>query len=315
MKSIHEQDVNRGRKMTKKKIAAGILLISFIIGALGVLYIGNDENRVPVLIYHHISNIEEELSPITITPEKFYEDMLYLKAMGYNTVNFQDLIDYREGKKTLPENPIIVTFDDGYMSNYTYAYTVLKELKMKGVISIIGSLIDESSHSSYNFMLTWDKIREMSHSGVIEIQSHSYDLHNWGDEISSPRGVDQMKREDDTHYMARFKSDTKLIMDKVKEHTGKDITMYTYPYGIYNDKTEKMLKDLGIRGSLTGKRGVSTIKNGLFSLRRINMVGGVRSPILMRKIIITQLKLKGIPFYNVESSKERIKKLEELLGI
>ncbi|PAB58516.1 polysaccharide deacetylase family protein [Anaeromicrobium sediminis] len=300
--------------MTKRKTAAWILLISFIIVSLGAIYISNDKNRIPILTYHHISKNEDELSAITITPEKFYEDMLYLKAMGYNTVNFRDLIDYREGKRNLPENPIVVTFDDGYMSNYTYAYHILKELEMKGVISIVGSLIDESSNSGYNFMLTWDKIKEMSDSGVIEIQSHSYGLHNWGDEINSPRGVGKMEKENNEHYTARFKSDTQAIMDRVKEHTGKDITIYTYPYGIYNSETEKMLEELGIKGSLTGKRGVSSISDELFSLRRINMVGGVKSPVLMRKILITQLKIKKIPFYKVESSEERIKELENFLS-
>lgn len=301
--------------MTKRKTIALVTTFIIILSMGLVVNKSMDKTRVPILIYHHISKNQEELSPMTITPEKFYEDMLYVKSLGYNSVTFKDLIYAREGKIKLPKNPIVITFDDGYMSNYDYAYPILKKLNMKGVISIIGILVDESSNSNYNFMLNWNTIKEMTCSGVIEIQSHSYDLHNWGDGINTPQGVLKMEGETTKEYENRLKKDTKKLMDKMKKYTGEDLSVYTYPYGAYDHESERILKEMGFKGTLSGKRGVSSIKRDLFDLKRVNMLGGVKSPKLIRKLLITQLKLKEIPYYNIDDSKERIRKLETHLNI
>ncbi|MBF8983169.1 polysaccharide deacetylase family protein [Lutibacter sp. B2] len=294
----------------KKKLLLFTFTILLLLG-LFIVKLSLDSERIPVLTYHHISENKDERSPITIAPEKFEEDMLYLKALGYNTINFKDLILHREGKNSLPENPIIVTFDDGYRSNYTYAYPILKKLKMKAVISIIGNLIDVSSNTDYDFMLTWDQLKEMVDSNVIEVQSHSYNLHTWGDKINTPRGASKIANENNKEYEARFRKDTQTLLDQVHTHLGTNLTMYTYPYGIYTDESQKILKDMGFKGSLLGKTGINSTSNGLSSLKRINMVGGTSSPTLMRKILLLQVRPKKIPFSNLDSSSERLEKLRE----
>ena len=76
----------------------------------------------------------------------------------------------------MPENPIAITFDDGYLSNYEIAYPILKELNIPATIFIVTSTVglDESSGKVSTPHFTWDQAREMQESGIIDIHSHSH---------------------------------------------------------------------------------------------------------------------------------------------
>lgn len=269
--------------------------------------------KIPILVYHHISEDPSELNNLVISPQKFREDMLYLKVCGYNTITFQELIDNKEKKTPLPENPIIVTFDDGYKSNYIYAYPILKELNLKAVISIIGIMIKDENEGSDNRMLTWKELKEMVNSKVFEVQAHSYDLHHWEDDLNESGGVARLKGESAEQYRTRFKSDTQKLKDLVYKRLGVSLNIYTYPYGIYSSESNYILKEMGFKGSLLGEHGIGNCYNSLFSLKRINMLGSIPTP--QRFMTIKQLDDKNftIPFADIADQKQRIAELEKLL--
>lgn len=99
--------------------------------------------QVPVLMYHHIS--EEGNDSTELSPEAFEAQIAALAEAGYTSVFPEDLAAYvREGKE-LPEKPIVITFDDGYLSNYEYAYPILKKYGMVATIFVIGSTVGTRS--------------------------------------------------------------------------------------------------------------------------------------------------------------------------
>ena len=81
--------------------------------------------QVPIIMYHNI--VENPTEDSEISPERFEEQIKKLKAEGYTAVCMRDLVDYVEKGKELPEKPICITFDDGYLSNYETAYPILKQ--------------------------------------------------------------------------------------------------------------------------------------------------------------------------------------------
>ena len=83
--------------------------------------------QVPVLMYHDVSYLGRGYSK---TPEIFEKQMQELKDAGFHTVFFSQVIDYVENGTPLPEKPIVITFDDGYATNYTYVYPILQKLGM-----------------------------------------------------------------------------------------------------------------------------------------------------------------------------------------
>ena len=139
--------------------------------------------QVPVLMYHHIS--EEGNDSTELSPEAFEAQIAALAEAGYTAVFPEDLAAYvREGKE-LPEKPIVITFDDGYLSNYEYAYPILKKYGMVATIFVIGSTVGDTEHyKDTDYPITphfsCEQAKEMVDSGVISIQSHTYDMHQWG---------------------------------------------------------------------------------------------------------------------------------------
>ena len=101
----------------------------------------NTASKVPILMYHNLTNDPSAVTSMTITGERFQEDMEYLEYNGYTPLLSADLIDIRAGKEAMPERPVMITFDDGYRSNYDIAYPILQKTGMKAVIALIGKSI------------------------------------------------------------------------------------------------------------------------------------------------------------------------------
>ncbi|KHE71495.1 S-layer homology domain-containing protein [Halobacillus sp. BBL2006] len=279
----------------------------------------SEVTQVPILMYHSLSKNESDWNSIVISPRKFYEDMLYVKAMGYHTITSKELIAYKNGEKELPENPIMVTFDDGYRDNYQYAYPILKKLDMQAVISIIGWSVGRytSIGDQYEILphFSWEEAKEMVDSGHIDIQNHSYNLHTPSDDNGYGQGVLPLEGETKAQHAERFRQDTMKLHNQIKEHLGYEPKLFTYPYGSYNETTEKVLKELGYEVSLTTSRGISNIDQGLFELKRVGTPYYLDSPELMDQMLENMNRSQRVPFSELANSEDRIEELENYLGL
>ncbi len=226
---------------------------------------------VPIIMYHQVKN--SGFGNDVISPDEFESDLKYLKENHYNTITMTQLIDYVHDKKELPQNPVILSFDDGYLSTYLNVYPLVKKHNMKIVLSVIGKSVDDFSkvcdeNIEYSHV-TWDEIKEMQHSGLVEIQSHSYNLHK----ISKGRyGCCQTDNESLENYEELLANDINKLQEEILSVTGNRPNTFTYPYGRYNDKIETIIKNLGFKATLTCKFGVNVIDNDpetLYSLKRI----------------------------------------------
>ena len=121
-------------------------------------------------MYHHIVENASDTNGMSVTAAQFRADMEWLIDRGYSFVLPRELV-YGE---PLPEKPVMVTFDDGYRSNYDLLFPILQELDVKIVLALIVSMPDY--HHSTAF-LSWDMCREMQDSGLVEFGSHTYNLH------------------------------------------------------------------------------------------------------------------------------------------
>lgn len=273
---------------------------------------------VPILNYHHLDPDGTRTDGATITPLQFEEDMLTIKAMGYETINFTQLIDYYSGNSKLPANPIIITFDDGYSSNYLYAFPILKQLNMKATISVIGWSIGKSAGNAErplgNSHFSMDEAVTMVQSGLIDIQYHTYDMHNDGSSVENPRkGTMMLSGETPADYMQRFEEDTLKLQQILQEKIKNDTLVFAYPYGAYNAYSEQILKKSGFKVTMTSEYGINHTEDGLYLMKRIPRYNGVSSLALFTGI----QRLKGecipIPFGEISSQEVRVEKLREML--
>ena len=93
---------------------------------------------VPIVMYHSVLKSSKQLGKFVITPTELENDFKYLQANGYTAITMTQLINFVYDGNPLPQKPVIITFDDGYLNNYTYVTPLLEEYDMKAVISIVG---------------------------------------------------------------------------------------------------------------------------------------------------------------------------------
>ena len=101
---------------------------------------------LPVLMYHSIAPGTE--SDYQIRPETFAADLSYLNDAGYTSVSAAELIRYVNGTGDLPEQPILLTFDDGFYNNYSLALPLLEQYDMCAIVSVVGQFTDELAPES-----------------------------------------------------------------------------------------------------------------------------------------------------------------------
>ena len=228
-----------------------ILIISIMTGAKKETVSTADSEKLPIIMYHSLLRDEKLQNDYTISPTLFENDLKYLTENGYTTVVVKDLTDYVYGKKSLPEKCIMLTFDDGYYNNYYYALPLLEKYNCKAVVSPIASVSEkftETKDISVTYgHITFDDIKEMSDSGYVEIQNHSYDMHS----LKSRKGVSQKSGESDETYKSVLTEDVAKAQTLLENATGKKPTCFVYPFGAKNDLTEKLIKEMGFSCTLT----------------------------------------------------------------
>jgi len=210
--------------------------------------------QVPILMYHDISYLGSGYSK---TPEVFRQQMEEIKTAGFHTVTYAQLVDFVENGIPLPNNPIVISVDDGYRSNYEYMYPILNELDMKAEIALIGGAVQYSSWG-----LKWIEIQEMADSGLVSFQAHTYLMHSDETETGGRLGVLKAPNESWTEYVETFGADTSKILDIIERKVGVRPVAFVYPRGKWNNMTEAIITELGCQVSVTTKDGIAKISQG-----------------------------------------------------
>lgn len=231
------------------------------------------EIDIPIIMYHHIENDENIFNEFMVTSDKFESDMRDIKELGYESITYQELYDFVNNGGDLPEKPIILTFDDGYESNYTYGFPVLKDLNLKATIAIVGNMVGKDMYKGKQAFkhFTYEQAKEMYDSGLIDIQSHTYDLHD----ISSRVGIKRKEGENEDEYIKVIKDDLTKSINELHDSVGNKQFVFTYPYGAYDYLTEKIVKELGFEITVTTDPGINHIVRGknesLYKLKRFDI--------------------------------------------
>lgn len=203
--------------------------------------ISEKEIEIPILLYHEFYEEEppRELYGLISTPKKFEEDMITIIKEGYTFVSLDRVIDYKNGLKGLPEKCVVLTFDDGYISNYALIYPILKKYSIPVTIFVIEDMVGNNNH------FDWESAKEMNDSGLVSIYTHGH----------SHVDMTQLNIND-------FKEKTANNLKTMEEKLGKqEHIVYSYPLGFYNEETNKVLKELGVEFCMTTNLGLNKKEN------------------------------------------------------
>lgn len=245
---------------------------------------------LPVAMYHSVTDVGDSPGQYVISPSMLENDLNYLSEHGYTTVTVNDLIAYVMDGASLPEKPVMLTFDDGYYNNYCNAYPLLQKYDMRAVLSPVGTLTEQFSqtddpeeHEAWSYC-TRAELKEMADSGVIEMQNHSYNFHT----LDQRKGCLRKSGENTETYRAMFIDDTQQAQDLFTEIGIAKPICYTYPYGALNEETEELIGQCGFTASLSCEEGIASIVHDPACLRRIrrfNRDGRVTSEQFWGKVL------------------------------
>lgn len=203
--------------------------------------------KVPVLLYHHILKEEEmknygwENNSSVISMENFKEQMEYLNDNGYYTATLDELNDFLNGTIELPKRTVVITFDDGYLSNHIYAYPIMKEYGFKGTIFMIGEAsINPQIPFNPKYLQFISKSEIKNYEDVFKYACHTYSLHK-ADEKGDPLLLSAEKDE--------------ILSDLKKNKELWETSYIAYPHGKYNKDILAYIKELGYTMGFTIKSG------------------------------------------------------------
>lgn len=245
--------------------------------------------ELTIIGYHEIAAPQQALIPdYTVEPQRFEHQILWLKNHGFHFVSMDDVLAARAGKKALPPKAVLLSFDDGYVSFYNHAFPLVKKYKIPVVVALVGNWLTPEDNQLVDFdgktitrnnMVSWAQLQEMSDSGLVEIASHTYDLHDGI--LANPQGNMQpaltarlydaasQTYESDQDYRTRLYNDFKRNNDMFIKHGLKRPRIMVWPYGRYNSVAQEIASQLGMPIAFTLDDGPNLPSTPLSALRRI----------------------------------------------
>ena len=224
--------------------------------------------QVPILMYHHLS--EDVTNSEMVSPEQFEAQIRALSEAGYTGVSFDELQAYVLRGAPLPEKPVVITFDDGYESNYTLAYPILQKYGMKATIFAIGVSFGKDHYKDTDYAITPHfgaaEAAEMAASGLISIQSHTYDMHQWPPYESGSavrENILPLPGEGEEAYVQALTEDFTRSRALLEDAAGQPVDVLAYPAGQYSTLAQVTLHSLGVHVTLSTNPGVNTVVRGL----------------------------------------------------
>ncbi len=237
---------------------------------------------VPILLYHHIADSGD---PSTTTSAALLEEHFQaILQAGYTPVSLSQLEEFVTSGTPLPEKPVCITFDDGYTSNYTLAYPLLKKYNIPTTIFVVGIHVGKSTYRNTDIPITphfgYLEAREMIASGLVDIQSHTYDLHRWAEhETETPVRVNILRLPGESldDYRKMLSLDIHRSFATLEDGTGKAAKYFAYPGGRWSTESEEIIRACGAVMTFTTQTGAAQLtvgdKNSLYTVPR-NTVRG-----------------------------------------
>lgn len=257
-----------------------------------VAWSAHAEQSFIAIAYHDVRSdvmADYDPDPLAVSIQNLAAHFAWLQHHGYTPVGIDDLIAAAHGERSLPEKPVLLTFDDGLKSVYTDVFPLLKIFDYPAVVSVVTDWLEMPPGQTVDFgdrqlgnddFINWAEAREMRASGLVEIASHSANLHRGI--IANPQGnkmpaaVSRAYRdgryESYEEFHARIAADLARSVEAIRTGTGSSPRVLAWPYGKYMSSSLDLAASHGMPVSLTLDTGMNTPSSPA-SIRRILIRG------------------------------------------
>ena len=207
------------------------------------------------------------------------------------------------------EKPVLLTFDDGYDDNAETLLPLLQKYGMKATIFAIGVSFGTDHYKDTDYAITPHfgaaEAAEMTASGLISIQSHTYDMHQWPPyETGSAvrENILQLSSESEEAYVQALTEDFTRSRALLEDATGRPVDVLAYPAGQYSTLTQVTLQSLGVHVTLSTNPGVNTVVKGLpqtlYAMLRFGITEDISPEALLDQICVDRYAIGAAkPFF------------------
>jgi len=232
--------------MRRNYVIAGALALLILAGGMLLFKSLSRGQEIPILLYHHILPDEmhgaHQENPFTVSTADFEAQMQYLYDHDFHTLTLSELEAFLYEGEPLPERSVMIQFDDGYYSNFVYAYPILQRFGHRAVVFMITGEIealgDDQPEMDHD-CLTWTAAHSLvGKEDVFELASHTHDLHDF------------VPGSEETHLVQAEREE--IMADVLRSFAFlPNHTAFAYPYGQYSDTVIEALREVGIRMAFT----------------------------------------------------------------
>ncbi len=210
--------------------------------------------KVPVMMYHDI--VPEKKVFFDVTPEELERHLELIRQKGLTPITMDQLVTHLRTGLPLPEKPIVLSFDDGYLGHYRYAYPLLKKYNYPAVFAIYTDKIDKQIGRP---AMTWEQVKIMAADPLVTISSHSV-THR-----------DLIKLTD-----AEIQMESQQSKQILESKLGIPIRYFTYPSGKYDQRALQAMQESGYLAALTMNDADEQVAGQSKSLLEIARIGQSR---------------------------------------
>ena len=256
-----------------KQGAALLLAALLVLLGINILFAKGQTRVLSVLMYHHFA--QESTAETVVSVHAFRQQMAAVKEAGFTAVTVEEIRAFVEEGKPLPDNPILITMDDGYTSNLTLAAPILEELGLRATVFVIGINEGESTYVHSGKPLTpprfsYEEAAAWVKKGVLDLQSHTYDLHQLASYGYSGRdGVFPLEVESDEAYQAVLREDFAKFRQRREGRAATELIALAYPFGYWTEEADRLLEQEGIALTFTTRPGSNRLVRGDTSSLRL----------------------------------------------
>jgi len=224
------------------------------------------EDAVLVLCYHDVvESVHGGRDRDAVSVDSMVAHFAWLRESGFHAVSLEQVLRARAGGPALPAHPVLLTFDDGYASFNTRVMPLLRLYRYPAVLAVVGSWLDAPAGSLVQYgddrvprekFLQWSEVRELAQSGLVEIASHTYDLHHGvianAEGSTQPAAITRLydagtgRYEDDAAYTTRLREDIARNSAAIERATGVRPRAMVWPFGAYNRAALDVARSLGM---------------------------------------------------------------------
>jgi len=262
------------------RLAAALTMLLLLLAAPIAWSADPARNSFLALCYHDVEDHDPDPNFVGVSTAHLAEQLRWLQSDGYRFVSLDAVLAARDDGVPLPEKAVLLTFDDGFASFYTKVFPILKAFEAPSILALTGAWMAGPPGSIVGYgdrllpretFLSWAQVRELVGSGLVEVASHTFDLHRGIP--ANPQGNSEpavvthrydratATVESDEAYRRRLDSDTATMAREIERETGHPPRVLVWPYGEYNEFARSIAARHGMPITFTVVDSIATPDN------------------------------------------------------